>query len=113
MDSMRLKELRELRGLTQEELAQLVGSSQRQISKYENGIQKPTSGVLSALAGALHTTSDYLLGDTNDPTLPLSESDLSAAEKHALELIRNASPVDQMRMIRVLEAMTDHSGAGV
>ncbi len=99
--------------MTQEELAQLVGSSQRQISKYENGNQKPTSPVVSVLAEVLGTTSDYLLGNTDDPTFPLQQSDLNAVEKHALQLIRKASPLDQTRMIRVLEAMADQSGTGV
>jgi transcriptional regulator with XRE-family HTH domain len=105
MNAARLKELREQKGLTQEELAQVVGSSQRQISKYENGIQQPTSPVISSLADALNTTADYLLGKTDDPAVPL-KGDLSAMEKHAVELIRHASPDKRKEMLRVLEAMS-------
>lgn len=58
----RLKERREQVGYTQEELANKVGVTKQSISKYEKGLQSPTSIVLSAIADVLECSTDYLLG---------------------------------------------------
>lgn len=47
----RLKEIREDKDLTQKEIANIINSSQQQVYKYENGIQKPPSRVASFLSG--------------------------------------------------------------
>lgn len=62
----RLRELRELAGLTQAELAQRIGVGQRQVSKIENGDLENTKlgtirGYLEAVGGSL--TLDYVIGD--------------------------------------------------
>lgn len=70
----RMKELREAVPLSQEELAIRVGIKQQHISRYETGKRHPSSDAVNKIAGALKTTSDYLLGRTDDP-LPLSENE--------------------------------------
>lgn len=50
---IRLREIRERRGLTQMELSQLAGVSQSIISNIENGCVSPTVRVLQKLARAL------------------------------------------------------------
>jgi transcriptional regulator with XRE-family HTH domain len=58
----RLTELRMARGLTQVQLAEKVGSSQRAISRYETVAEFPPTPVLVDLAKALQVTADELLG---------------------------------------------------
>lgn len=58
----RLLELRKARGLTQIELAELTGSTQRAISYYENEAGYPPAAAVIMLAKALHVTTDELLG---------------------------------------------------
>jgi len=58
----RLLELRKARSLTQVELAELTGSTQRAISYYENEAGFPPAAAVIVLAKALHVTSDELLG---------------------------------------------------
>lgn len=68
MKALKLKELRQARGLTLEELADLVGTSKQTISRYEKGIIEniPPSKIVS-LAQALSTTPAILMGwDYND-----------------------------------------------
>lgn len=57
----RLRELREKRGLTQQDLAEAVGAHWMQISRYERGVQLPTADRVVALAKVLRVTADGLL----------------------------------------------------
>lgn len=62
----RLAALRKQRGLTQEELAQVVGVSRRRIAYYERETQHPPTTILPRLAEVLEVTTDELLGATLD-----------------------------------------------
>lgn len=59
-----IKELRTEKGLTQPELAKLVGVSNGIISIWENNINEPKATYIKRLASVLGVTSDYLLGLT-------------------------------------------------
>ena len=64
--SIRLKELRKERGLTQEDLSKLSGISFPTISRYENGQRdEPKLTILKTLANYFDVTIDYLVGDTD------------------------------------------------
>lgn len=57
---------------TQRELAKQVGTTEASISRYKKGDRVPNGLILANIAKALHTTTDYLLGnekDSNDPEL--------------------------------------------
>lgn len=58
----RLTELRKERGLTQVQLAEALGGTQRAISYYENECDFPPGPVLIELARVLGVTTDELLG---------------------------------------------------
>lgn len=64
----RLRYMRKSKKLTMEELAKLVNSTKGSISNYENGHSTPPDHMLSLLADVLNTTTDYLLGRTDNPT---------------------------------------------
>jgi transcriptional regulator with XRE-family HTH domain len=53
---LRIKEVRENKGMTQGMLAEKAGISQKMISRYERGEQEPTAGKLEDLASALGVT---------------------------------------------------------
>lgn len=57
----RLKALREKRGITQQELAQMTGSDWSQISRYEREVNLPTADRVVALARALRVSPNKLL----------------------------------------------------
>ena len=61
------KQERERNGLTQSELAELLGVSQQTISKYENGSREPDLENLIRMSKVFHVTTDYLLG-LSEPT---------------------------------------------
>lgn len=58
----RLAELRKARGMTQVQLAEAAGTTQRAISYYENDTGFPPAAALIDLARALKVSADELLG---------------------------------------------------
>lgn len=58
----RLYNLLQKQGMTQKELAERINTTEATLSRYVSGDREPKADVLSNIATALHTTSDYLLG---------------------------------------------------
>ncbi len=57
----RIKELIEKKGITQRELAEKTGCTEAAVSHYIKGDRVPRASVLTKIAIALETTSDYLM----------------------------------------------------
>jgi len=66
----RIHRLRRRKGMSQGTLAGLAGISVSALSKYERDERDPQGHVLGYIAIALRTTTDYLLGLTDDPRVP-------------------------------------------
>ena len=64
---MRIKDLREDRDLTQREIAELLHIKQNTYSQYENGQRQIPITLLISLAKFYNTSTDYILGLTNNP----------------------------------------------
>jgi transcriptional regulator with XRE-family HTH domain len=62
----RLKDLRKKKGLSQNQLAELINVHFAQVSRYERGETKPNAEAMTKLAQALDTTVDYLMNGTSD-----------------------------------------------
>lgn len=60
----RLRELRVEKGLTQEELGELVSLTKANISKYESGKLEPNIDTINYLASFFNVNVDYLFGRT-------------------------------------------------
>jgi transcriptional regulator with XRE-family HTH domain len=58
----RLKELRQLKHLSQMDLSKVTGISQSAIAKWELNKTEPTASAIVILAKFFNETSDYLLG---------------------------------------------------
>lgn len=65
MTVKRLKDLREDKDLTQDEVAKIIKTTQQQYSKYELGIRLIPIDKLCILADYYDTSLDYILGRTN------------------------------------------------
>ncbi len=63
----RLRDLREDRDLTQQQIADMLKMKQSQYSRYERGMRDIPTDILITLAKFYGTTTDYILGLTNDP----------------------------------------------
>lgn len=71
---LRLRELRKLRGETQQELAELLGIKPNQIGEMENGRKASTFAKLAQLCEHYNVSADYLLGLT-EISRPLREDE--------------------------------------
>lgn len=63
----RLKDLREDKDLVQKEIAAILGIDQRVYSNYETGKREIPTRFVIILADFYGTTTDYILGRTNNP----------------------------------------------
>lgn len=64
----RLRELREDADLTQRQLASMLGLTQPQYFRYEQGYRDLPTDILIRLADLYKTSTDYILERTNDPS---------------------------------------------
>ncbi|GGC92766.1 helix-turn-helix domain-containing protein [Enterococcus wangshanyuanii] len=67
MFSERLLKMRKNAELTQEELAKKINVSKQSVGSWERGRTEPSIETITELANVLNTTTDYLLGRTNQP----------------------------------------------
>jgi len=103
---MRIRERRKFFRYSQEELADRVGTDQKQISRYENGVNDPTADVLANLARALETTTDWLVGLTDSPDRPLrGEYDLDEVEREAVKILRSKPAAERRRVVDILRML--------
>lgn len=63
----RIRDLREDHDATQKEIAEYLGMKQPQYYRYEMGLRDVPSDILIALARYYNTSTDYILGLTDNP----------------------------------------------
>lgn len=66
----RLKTLRNDKGFTQKQLADVLNTTVSAISHYENGTREPSLDMLIQIAKLLSVSVDYLIGSTDANILP-------------------------------------------
>ena len=66
MYGQRIRELRIEKGLTQTELAKILNTTQKSISKYETEFLDLNTNTIIALCKFFNVSADYLLGLTDD-----------------------------------------------
>lgn len=64
---MRLKQLREKKGISQLKLAMDLSMNQNSISRYETGVREADYATLIKLADYFNVSIDYLLERTDNP----------------------------------------------
>lgn len=65
---LRLRDMREDRDLSQKQIAEFLMCDQSLYSKYERGVRLVPLEVVVKLAQYYHTSVDYLVGLTNNPS---------------------------------------------
>lgn len=84
----RMREIRELRGITQKDLATKIGVGNTAISNYEKGISFPNTDILYKIFDALDIDPNFLF---QDDVPILKKMDLSSREKDHIEKYRGLS----------------------
>jgi len=93
----RLIEVRKEKGLSQEDLATLIGTKGPAIGRYERGTAKPTIEVAIRLANALDISLDYLVGKV--------DTALDAAALNRLKDIAKLSEEDRQFILRAVDGL--------
>src|SRR4051794_37336580 len=93
----RLRERRLALGLTQQQLAELIGITYQQAHKYEKGLNRIAAGRLHALARALGVEPGYFFEGLGEPARP------TAQQRRLLELARSFAALPR----RQQEAITE------
>lgn len=98
----RIRERRIMLGLSQQQMADLIGVTYQQAHKYERGINRISAGRLYEIAQVLNVSVNYFyegLGETQK-TAPLNDR-----QRMCLEMARNFSAIDDQRHQEALSYM--------
>jgi transcriptional regulator with XRE-family HTH domain len=102
---VRIRQLRETKGLTQKELAEHAGVSVGFLSELEHGKRNPSGRVLLRIATALGTTTDFILrgGEPQPPPrrapAPIPPELADAAVRRGLSYRATAALAESYRQI--------------
>lgn len=72
MVSSKIKELREISGYSQAQLAKKLDITRSSVNAWEMGLSAPTTQYVVALARLFHVSTDYILGITSDISVSLN-----------------------------------------
>ena len=106
---MRLKELRDEKKLSQEEVAKAIGTSQTNIGRWEKGLNEPSSGFVIKLANYFEVSIDYLLGREDDfGNVVVSENnEITPEEKELLTLFRSLPNIRRKTIMDSIRFMSE------
>ena len=103
---MRIRELREERTLSQEDVAKAIGTHQRNIGRWEKNENEPTSGFLLKLADFFECSTDYLLGRSDDFGVIQTakpQDELTKEERQLVSDYRELAPALQKMLRATIE----------
>jgi transcriptional regulator with XRE-family HTH domain len=106
----RLAELRAEQGITQIQLAEMIGSSRRAISAYETVAEYPPTAVVVELAKALKVSADELLG-LKPVRIDRSKEDLEARRLwKKFQQVLKLPEKDRRAVIRLVNSLVETKG---
>ena len=85
----RIRKYRESRGLSQKDLADLIGVSNSRISNWEQGINRPNADIVADICKALNISPSELLD------VQLSTDKLTEQERKVINAYRNKPELQQ------------------
>lgn len=85
----RIRKYREERGLSQKQLAELIGVKNNRVSNWEQGLNRPDADILAALCRALQVSPSELLD------VRLVDDELNAQERKVIMAYRAKTELQQ------------------
>ena len=98
---LRIRERRIMLGLSQQQLAQMIGVTYQQAHKYERGLNRISAGRLFEISQVLGVAVGYFYEELAAPRVP----DLSQRQRMCLELARNFALIDNEKHQEALSQM--------
>ena len=104
-----LKLLRREKGISQQTLADYLGTSQQSINNYENKTVEPDIDTLKKMADYFNTTIDYITGyaNTRYPIANTSAYHLNADEGAIIDRYRALTPKERACVAHVIDTLLD------
>lgn len=99
----RIRERRLAAGMTQQELALLVGVTHQQQHKYENGLNRISAGRVFVIARIFEIPVGWLFGEVEEYK---SDDFLSIRQKRAIEFVRDFELIQDGDQQKALSQMT-------
>lgn len=95
----RIRERRIMLGLSQQQMAEMIGVTYQQAHKYERGINRISAGRLYQIAQVLKVPVSYFYDGLEEPS---ENNELSVRQRMCLELARNFSLIENKRFQEAL-----------
>jgi transcriptional regulator with XRE-family HTH domain len=91
--SLRIRQRRIMLGLTQQQMAELIGVTYQQAHKYETGINRISAGRLYQIARALGVEISHFFEDVEPGGAAARNQELMPQQRMLLELARNFAAI--------------------
>ncbi len=98
----RIRERRIMLGLSQQQLAVMIGVTYQQAHKYERGLNRISAGRLYDIAGVLSVPISWFFEGMQEDT---AAAEMSPRQRMCLELARNFAMIDNLKHQEALSAM--------
>lgn len=98
-----ISKLRNDRGLTQRDLAEILGVSNGAIGMWETQKREPDLDTVKKMTSFFNVTADYLIGNQQIPLDNSKIKQITAEEEKLLNGFRELSEDDQEEFIRILD----------
>lgn len=95
----RIKALREARGLSQVQLADLSGLASPTVNRIENGMRAGRGETLKKIADALGVSTDVILSGTEEPYSKPSFEELTPQERRAISAWKRGDKTEAVKII--------------
>ena len=95
---LKIKELRQRKGLTQDSLAEMVSCNTSHVSNIENCHTKVSLNVLLAIANALNTSIDYLLSNQYENSSMVLNNEI-------LRLLQNCDDEKKEKILKIIQIL--------
>lgn len=105
-----LKQLRIEKGISQQQLAEVIGVSQQSINKYENHGVEPDIETLIKISDYFNTSVDYLIGHTQISRVieETSAFDLNQKEAQVIQRFRSVNHKQKDCVLNILDCFSQN-----
>ena len=104
-----LKALREEKGISQQKLAEQIGTIQQNIHRYENKFYEPDIRTLKLIANFFNTSVDYLVGNSTirHKIESVEKFDLNQEESDLMDKYRQLSIEARKSITNMIDVLLD------
>ncbi len=104
---LKIRDLRKEKGITQKELANRIGTSNKNVWAWENGGSSPDIPTLKLLASFFDVSIDYLVGRVDDFGFATgSDTPLAQSEKEIIRILRALDANEREIVIKQIRALS-------